>query len=200
MRTIELISKEEISFAKRLKELMKEKGMSQEKLAESFTPPLSKNTITGWLKGTPLTRNKEERLKQLSDIFGVDTEYLDCNQATRRKPEFNYPELEKNLKSKDTDIFLALIQQLGFTYDFQEDGENTTAEFSQIESHKTIKGTIKFLCTYRISYSCECRLHIEGKGISISISEEEFEKLYEGILSYIRGSIANLADKWQKGF
>lgn len=196
MRTLELISKEEISFAKRLKELMKEKGMSQEKLAESFTPPLSKNTITGWLKGTPLTRNKEERLKQLSDIFGVDTEYLDCTQATRRKPEFNYPELEKKLKSKNTDIFLALIQQLGFTYDFQESEENTTTdEFSQIESHKTAKGITKFLCTYRISYSNECRLHIEGKGISIFISEEEFEKLYEGILSYIRGSIANLADK-----
>ena len=73
-----------VSFALRLKMLMNRKGISQQTLADKIG--VSKNTVTAWLKGTPLKRNSPKILERLSNEFDVDPEFLTCEQAEERVP------------------------------------------------------------------------------------------------------------------
>lgn len=62
----------QIIFAERLRELMKEQGLNQVKLAERVG--VKQNTISAWL-----LKKKEPSLTSLwlvADYFGVDTDYL----------------------------------------------------------------------------------------------------------------------------
>ena len=86
-----------ISFAQRLRDLMREKGISQQLLADKVG--VSKNTVTAWLKGTPLKRNREIVLDSLAREFDVDVGYLTCEQVDRRKVLDSY-ELN-NLETKE---------------------------------------------------------------------------------------------------
>ena len=61
-----------IIFAERLKELMKEQGLNQVKLAEGVG--VKQNTISAWL-----LKKKEPSVTSLwllADYFGVDVDYL----------------------------------------------------------------------------------------------------------------------------
>ena len=61
-----------IIFAERLRELMKEQGLNQVKLAERVG--VKQNTISAWL-----LKKKEPSLTSLwlvADYFGVDVDYL----------------------------------------------------------------------------------------------------------------------------
>ena len=61
-----------IIFAERLKELMKEQGLSQVKLAEGAG--VKQNTISAWL-----LKKKEPSVTSLwllADYFGVEVDYL----------------------------------------------------------------------------------------------------------------------------
>ena len=61
-----------IIFAERLKELMKEQGLNQVKLAEGAG--VKQNTISAWL-----LKKKEPSVTSLwllADYFGVDVDYL----------------------------------------------------------------------------------------------------------------------------
>ena len=61
-----------IIFAERLRELMKEQGLNQVKLAERVG--VKQNTISAWL-----LKKKEPSLTSLwlvADYFGVETDYL----------------------------------------------------------------------------------------------------------------------------
>lgn len=62
----------EIKFAERLRELMKEEGLNQVKLAAKAG--VKQNTISAWL-----SRKKEPSVTSLwllADYFGVDVDYL----------------------------------------------------------------------------------------------------------------------------
>ena len=62
----------QIIFAERLKELMKEQGLNQVKLAERVG--VKQNTVSAWL-----LKKKEPSLTSLwlvADYFGVETDYL----------------------------------------------------------------------------------------------------------------------------
>ncbi len=62
----------EIIVAKRIKELMKDEGLNQSKLAEKIG--LKQNTISAWL-----LEKKEPSIKSLwllADYFDVDIDYL----------------------------------------------------------------------------------------------------------------------------
>ena len=62
----------QIIFAERLRELMKEQGLNQVKLAERVG--VKQNTISAWL-----LKKKEPSLTSLwlvADYFGVDVDYL----------------------------------------------------------------------------------------------------------------------------
>ncbi len=61
-----------IIFAERLRELMKEQGLNQVKLAERVG--VKQNTVSAWL-----LKKKEPSLTSLwlvADYFGVETDYL----------------------------------------------------------------------------------------------------------------------------
>lgn len=62
----------QIIFAERLRELMKEQGLNQVKLAERVGA--KQNTVSAWL-----LKKKEPSLTSLwlvADYFGVETDYL----------------------------------------------------------------------------------------------------------------------------
>lgn len=62
----------QIIFAERLRELMKEQGLNQVKLAERVG--VKQNTVRAWL-----LKKKEPSLTSLwlvADYFGVETDYL----------------------------------------------------------------------------------------------------------------------------
>ena len=62
----------QIVFAERLRELMKEQGLNQVKLAERVG--VKQNTVSAWL-----LKKKEPSLTSLwlvADYFGVETDYL----------------------------------------------------------------------------------------------------------------------------
>lgn len=62
----------QIIFAERLRELMKEQGLNQVKLAERVG--VKQNTVSAWL-----LKKKEPSLTSLwlvADYFGVETDYL----------------------------------------------------------------------------------------------------------------------------
>ena len=62
----------QILFSERLRELMKEQGLNQVKLAERVG--VKQNTISAWLR-----KKKEPSLTSLwlvADYFGVETDYL----------------------------------------------------------------------------------------------------------------------------
>ena len=77
-----IIKAEKVYFKDRLRELMKRDHISQEKLAEKMG--ISKNTVTSWLKGVPLKRNRKDQLIKLGEIFNVDPGYIACEQAEER--------------------------------------------------------------------------------------------------------------------
>lgn len=59
----------QIIFAERLRELMKEQGLNQVKLAERVG--VKQNTVSAWL-----LKKKEPSLWLVADYFDVETDYL----------------------------------------------------------------------------------------------------------------------------
>ena len=106
-----IIKAEEVYFKDRLRELMKRDHISQEKLAERMG--ISKNTVTSWLRGVPLKRNRKEQLIKLNEIFNVDPEYIACEQAAER---IDYTNLEHQIDSeklcRDVKMLEAMIKIL----------------------------------------------------------------------------------------
>lgn len=106
-----IIKAEKVCFKDRLRELMKRDHISQEKLAERMG--ISKNTVTSWLGGVPLKRNRKEQLIKLSKIFNVDPEYIACEQAAER---IDYVNLENQVDTeklcRDVKMLEAMIKIL----------------------------------------------------------------------------------------
>ena len=106
-----IIKAEEVCFNDRLRELMKRDHISQEKLAEKMG--ISKNTVTSWLRGVPLKRNRKEQLIKLSEIFDVDPAYIACEQAEERIDFTNQNnQIDTEKISRDVKILEAMIKIL----------------------------------------------------------------------------------------
>lgn len=84
------ITKEEkVSFAIRLKQLLRENKMTQEQLAElvGVTP----NSVSGWItEKSPLKQNKELILNTIANKFDVDVDYILCKQVEKRGKKSNF--------------------------------------------------------------------------------------------------------------
>ena len=70
-----------MKLADKLFELRKEKGWSQEKLAEQIN--VSRQSISKWESGQALP--ELEKIVELSKIFQVTTDYLLLEESDRRK-------------------------------------------------------------------------------------------------------------------
>ena len=86
------------TFANRLKELRKEKKLTQEKLANKFF--LTKSAISKYENGVNTPENK--LLQDMADYFKVSTDYL--LGRTNKKDKIEY--------RKDEDILLSLYKDL----------------------------------------------------------------------------------------
>ena len=124
-----IIEKKKVSFGIRLKELMQEHNppLTQEELAGLLrnpayegNPPFNPHSISNWVNGGTLRRNKKEILQQLSDIFNVDPEYLECTQVEKRKPSPSYPSINDKLANdlKKLEGFTEYLNSIGIKYSF----------------------------------------------------------------------------------
>ena len=117
--TNRIIKVEKISFSSRLKELMKEQGISQAKLAEMLG--VSKNTVSSWIsKDVPVRYYKKERLAEIGKIFDVDPEYLDCSQVERRRQavDFSTPELNERARMIGRELLvIKMLDELQVVHD-----------------------------------------------------------------------------------
>lgn len=73
-------------IGERIRQNRKEKGISQEQLAEylemAIQKPIKRQTIAGWENGKPI--KKMEQLTALCDIFDCDMAYLLCECDSKR--------------------------------------------------------------------------------------------------------------------
>lgn len=84
MNMIRNINEEPVSFGSRLNQLMKEKKIRNEDIAELLG--CSKTAVSDWRTGKhTLRRFKEDYCLKLSDLFDVDPEYLLCTQLEKRR-------------------------------------------------------------------------------------------------------------------
>ena len=184
---MKVLSKEKISFAKRLKEAMKNANLSQEKLASTIIypntgNPISKNTVTDWLSGTPLTRNKKEILEQLSKILKVDSAFLECTQVEADKNEmfneWNKIAKENNLSEKvcELEAFINYLKSIGISYDS-----------NPINGTEEIISFIKDDYLYEIANieSCKTEISLSKGKIIKTISEEKFEAFMKEVNDFI---------------
>lgn len=184
---MKVLSKEKISFAKRLKEAMKNANLSQEKLASKIINPntgnpISKNTVTDWLSGTPLTRNKKEILEQLSKILKVDSAFLECTQVEADKNEmfneWNKIAKENNLSEKvcELEAFINYLKSIGISYDS-----------NPINGTEEIISFIKDDYLYEIANieSCKTEISLSKGKIIKTISEEKFEAFMKEVNDFI---------------
>ena len=81
---IRIINEEQVSFGSRLNQLMKEKKIHNEDVANLLG--CTKVAVSDWRRGAhSLRRHKDEYISKLSELFDVDPEYLMCTQLERKK-------------------------------------------------------------------------------------------------------------------
>ena len=86
-----------MTFAEKLYQLRKQKGLSQEQLADELG--VSRQAISKWEGGTCLPET--EKLAQLSDFLGVSIDYLLKDNVNEASPADNKPVTQNNAdKSK----------------------------------------------------------------------------------------------------
>lgn len=190
---MEIISKQKISFASRLKDLMKEKHLTQEGLAEKLINPKTENTINvnsvkGWLSGIPLTRNKEDILNQLANIFDVDPAYLECKQTTKK---LDFSKWNKRLEEMNIgkelariEAFEEYIKSIGFEYKSCPSGNGTKELSSYIYDgyEYTVAESIPTEYSTILTYGNESK----------ELSESEFNNFMNEIEEYTKFKFLHL--------
>lgn len=104
-------------FPEMLKQLMVEKNISNYRLAKDIN--VSNSTIANWLNGVTAPNN--EKLRKLSDYFGVSVDYLLGKTDKKEKPDVNIElseqekhliEIIRTLSPKDVNRLEAIAQDL----------------------------------------------------------------------------------------
>lgn len=187
---MKLVKIEKISFALRLKDLLKVNNRTQEWL--SFETGISTKAISSWMKGTPLTRNKEEKLKQIADLFDVDPDYLDCKQVEKRKKE-SIP--TKGKEQKGDAKLLAIYDNL-FPY-----MERTGIRVKWIPNecnHNAIQTQVienGCLATYEYSEPSDYHFEITIDGRVITLNSEEIVGFAKDLDDYMEFKLLQKAER-----
>ena len=170
-----ILEKKKVSFGIRLKELMQEHNppLTQEGLAGLLrnpayedNPPFNPHTISTWVqdKGS-LRRNRREILQQLSDIFDVDPEYLECTQVEKRKVKPSFPSDNKLADTlKKLEGFIEYLESIGIKY-------NYTTSTGHIEVFQYIDSGYLYTVEDTVGDEGEVQFSIEGKTITLSEKE-----------------------------
>lgn len=171
---MKILEKKKVSFGIRLRELMQKHNppLTQEELAGLLrnpaykdNPPFNPHTISNWIHGGSLRRNRKEILQQLSDIFDVDPEYLECTQVEKRKekPSFSSDnKLADNLKKLEG--FIEYLESIDIKY-------NYTTTTGHIEVFQFIDSGYLYTVEDTVGDEGEVQFSIEGKTITLSEKE-----------------------------
>lgn len=182
-----IIERKKITFASRLKELMKEHNMTQNQLAEKIRNPanddnfLSSNSISNWMNGSSLRRYRKEILQQLADIFDVDPAYLECKQIERRNQGIN---LEKDINKiaedlKRIECITAYLESIGIKIGYASKPKTEINEYLDSES-----GYI--YTVEEVVYGEETSLTLTTDDKTATFTEDEFDKKAQEIEEYIK--------------
>ncbi len=116
---MKILKVEDWTFSTILKSLIKEKNISQEELALEIG--VSSVTVSGWVNGQNIRRNKDKIYDKLSNFFDVDVEYLKGNQVEKRKNDQpNRNTFDKWNNSIDGEALAKEVRELESYYDFSQ--------------------------------------------------------------------------------
>ena len=117
---MKILKVEDWTFPTILKSLIKEKNISQEELALEIG--VSSVTISNWVNGQSIRRNKDEIYSKLSNFFDVDIEYLKGNQIDKRKKDrINKNVYDKWNKAVDGEALAKEVRELELYHDFTQE-------------------------------------------------------------------------------
>lgn len=125
-------------FEKRFKEIRKEAGISQEKVAERLN--VSRQAVAKWEAG--LTVPDVDNLIQISGLFQVSLDYL--------VKETTYRQIEGVLKNDNSEIIDFIVEAKKGTYASAANFDATLVDSSRMASKDLAyeKGDFKYLDTY----------------------------------------------------
>ena len=187
---IHVVSAVPISTGSRLKELIKEKGMTQKELAEICGT--HEKTVSQWVNDS--CKIRKANIELLAKALDVDVAYLECKQVSKSKQtskqrqqdvlaELDCKEETKRLFEEfgRMSAFINYLKALGVQIDeCPVDGYGDTAEDQFIQDGKliTIEQAIKAPIEYVQSISLP-------DGTKFELSEAEFEGIQKDAEEFI---------------
>lgn len=187
---IHVVSAVPISTGSRLKELMKEKGMTQKELAEICGT--HEKTVSQWVNDS--CKIRKANIELLAKALDVDAAYLECKQvckskqADKQKRRGLWAEFDSRVDTKRileelgrTSAFIDYLKALGVEVDgIPSNGDEDTLEDQFIQDGKliTIEHAIKVPTEYVQSISLP-------DGTKFELSEAEFERIQKDAEEFI---------------
>lgn len=187
---IRVVSAVPISTGSRLKELMKEKGMTQKELAEICGT--HEKTVSQWVNDS--CKIRKANIELLAKALGVDAAYLECKQVGKSKQADEQKQQDFLAESdceKETKRLLEELGRMSAFIDYLKaldvevngipsDGYGDTAEGQFIQDGKliTIEQAVKVPTEYVQSISLP-------NGTKFELSEAEFEKIQKDAEEFI---------------
>ena len=174
------IKEEPVSFGSRLNQLMKEKKIRNEDIAELLG--CSKTAVSDWRTGKhTLRRFKEDYCSKLSDLFDVDPEYLMCTQVEKRRKHSSkkHGHTSSGLGKK---WFNAVNGKMWSDYDSIQAKREAMKEWD--EDLLKIESDMKYRAEM-IDVFCRMGITIESEIIGSGISSHEYEILEDGMIKTV---------------
>jgi transcriptional regulator with XRE-family HTH domain len=178
-----LLKETPISFGIILKDLLKEKGISQLTFANDLE--MSPNTINAWITGkSKIKQNKELVLQKISEYFDVDVDYLALKQVEKKKQIFNAKLFNnsENLERisneiKKNNIYLPYFKFLGIEVENTKSTSGKTYEYQTINDDK--------LQTYLIDEE-EDNIIVTFRGETNTFDSKGFDEFLDYISDFVK--------------
>ena len=180
MNMIRNINEEPVSFGSRLNQLMKEKKIRNEDVAELLG--CSKTAVSDWRTGKhTLRRYKEDYCLKLSDLFDVDPEYLLCTQLEKRRKR-NYKQHDHTSSGIGKKWFNSVNGKMWKDYDSIQAKRKAMKELDEDEVR--IEAAIA-LQAEMIDVFCRMGITMEAEIIGSGINSSEHEILEDEMIKTV---------------
>lgn len=174
------INEEPVSFGSRLNQLMKEKKIRNEDVAELLG--CSKTAVSDWRTGKhTLRRYKEDYCLKLSDLFDVDPEYLLCTQLEKRRKR-NYKQHDHTSSGIGKKWFNSVNGKMWKDYDSIQAKRKAMKELDEDEVR--IEAAIA-LQAEMIDVFCRMGITMEAEIIGSGINSSEHEILEDEMIKTV---------------
>ena len=197
---IHVVSAVPISTGSRLKELMKEKGMTQKELAEICGT--HEKTVSQWVNDS--CKIRKANIELLAKALDVDAAYLECKQVSKSKQADKQKQQDFLAEPDCREETKRLLEELGRMSAFIDylkalgievnknpsDGYEDTAEDQFIQDGKliTIEQAIKVPTKYVLSI-------LLPDGTAFELSETEFERIQKDVEEFVLFKMNQVSNK-----